>query len=336
MGIKTGIYYFTWYNEQRWKEAPVRDAPLVGQYDSSDPSIISWQLDLIRYCGIDYVIFELIPESDWGFATVERGIDAAIAYLRRNDMQWSFLLDAKKGPSNGVVEQRSEIPEIERMYRYVRERQWTDGLVRGPSGKPLLFVFAPVYEDALIIEDELGTDIEFRMPIFLPDQHWDGLVDVTKIIPRRYVEQARQCLGGGDIRRIPLVDLLVALGYISFWGESVRNCAGFSSVIPGYDDSLLERVPQLAPQVGRREGETLRRQFVAAAQNRPEHIIIYGWNEYFEGTCIEPSRQCGMEYVELLRSLIGGLRDPQAGGAELGKSDGQAKKRPWRLLRRLW
>ena len=79
MGIKTGIYYFTWYNEQRWTEAPITGTPLLGQYDSSDPSIISWQLDLLRYCGIDYVIFELIPEDDWGFATVERGIDAAVA-----------------------------------------------------------------------------------------------------------------------------------------------------------------------------------------------------------------------------------------------------------------
>ena len=138
MGIKTGIYYFTWYNEQRWKEAPVKDTPLLGQYDSTDPSIISWQLDLIRYCGIDYVIFQLIPEDDWGFATVERGIAAAIAYLRRNGMQWSFLLDAKRGPSNGVVEQPSDMPEIEKMYLYVLERRWTDGLVRGPSGKPLL------------------------------------------------------------------------------------------------------------------------------------------------------------------------------------------------------
>jgi hypothetical protein len=334
MGIRTGIYYFTWYNEQRWKEAPFKDAPLLGQYDSSDPSIISWQLDLIRYCGIDYVIFQLIRDDDWGFATVERGIDAAIAYLRRNAMQWSFLLDAKRGPSNRLVRQRSEIAEIERMYGYVLERRWSDGLVRGPSGRPLLFVFAPAYEDALGIEGELGTEIEFRMPIFLPDRNWDELVDVSRITPRRYLERVRQCLGGGDIQRIPRSELLVALGYVSFWGESVRNCAGFSSVIPGYDDSLLERVPQLAPTVSRREGETLRQQFLAAAHNRPEHIIIYGWNEYFEGTCIEPSRQYGMEYVELLRSLIGGLRDPQAGRAAMGKSDDQSRTWPWRLFRK--
>ena len=70
---------------------------------------------------------------------------------------------------------------------------------------------------------------------------------------------------------------------------------------------MLKRVPQLAPTVSRREGATLRRQFTAAARNRPEHITIYGWNEYFEGASIEPSKQFGMDYVELLRSLIAEL-----------------------------
>jgi hypothetical protein len=315
MSIKTGIYYFTWYNEQRWNEVPATDTPILGQYDSADPSVISWQLDLIRYCGIDYVIFQLIPDDDWGFATVERGIGVAIAYLRRNGMQWSFLLDAKRGPSSGMVGQPSEMEEIEKMYLYVLERRWTDGLVRGPSGKPLLFVFAPVCADALSIEDALGMEVEFRMPIFHPDWRWDEIEDVTEVIPAPHVEKAWQRLGGGEMRRMSVFEILVAQGYVSFWGESVRNCGGFSAVIPGYDDSLLERVPQVAPKISRREGETLREQFVAATHGRPEHIIIYGWNEYFEGTYIEPSKQYGMEYVERLRSLIGGLRDPEGGDA---------------------
>src|SRR6266498_3437311 len=322
MAIKTGIYYYTWYNEERWKEAGFKYTPLVGQYDSGDPAIISWQLDLIRYCRIDYVIFELIPEDDWAFATVERGIDAAITYMRRNGMQWSFLLDAKNCPSNTVVEHRADFAVIERMYRYLLKQRWMDGLVQGPSGRPLLFVFSPVYEDALLVREELATEIEFRMPIFLPASYWDTFVDVEKVIPPRYLEQVRLRLGGGDIRRAPLFDFLVALGYVSFWEGSatVRNYAGFSPIIPGYDDSLLKRFPQLAPKVSRRGGETFRAQVLAAARNRPEHVVIYGWNEYYEGTSIEPSKQFGMKYVELLRSLIGDLRGAQDGEARNDKT----------------
>jgi len=55
--------------------------------------------------------------------------------------------------------------------------------------------------------------------------------------------------------------------------------------------------------------------------------LIRSCSEYFEGTCIEPSKQWGMEYVELLRRLIGGLRDPQAGRAEVGNGDDQSLTR---------
>lgn len=338
MPVTTGIYYFVWYNERRWKEAPFSGAPLLGRYDSSDPFVISWQLDLIRHCGIDYVIFVLVPEDDWAFGTVGRAIETALEYLRGTGMQWSFLLDAKSGPASAVTDEGGEIAKLAAMYRCVGERGWTDGLVRGPSGRPLLFVYAPGYGDALSMAEEIAAEYEWRMPIFLPESHWDALVDVRRVIPPRYLEQVRQRLEGRDTRRTPLVDLLAALGYVSFWGESVRTCAGIAPVIPGYDDSLLNRVPQLAPQVSRRDGETLRRQFEAAVRTRPQHIIVYGWNEYYESTYIEPSRDFGMSYVELLRSLIAGLGRVPTGEPAIETVSHPASRRrgPLRLVRRWW
>jgi len=281
---------------------------VLGLYDSADASVVAWQLDLIRYCGVDYVIFEMNPETDWGFPTVEQGIEAGVGYLRRLGMRWSFLLDAKSGASTPEVEARDEVAQVQHMYRSLERRGWTDGLVRGPGGKPLLFVFAPLRETALILGEECSDDVEWRMPIFLPDWHWDVPLEVRMAIPRRFRAGLRARYGWGTRDQVRQLDLLAALGYVSFWGESVRNHGGFCAVIPGYDDALLKRQPQLAPQVDRRGGDTLREQFRTAAGHRPEHVIVYGWNEYFENTGIEPTRQFGMTYVELLRSLIAEAR----------------------------
>jgi hypothetical protein len=334
MPPQTGIYYFTWYNEQRWKEGHVRYTPLLGRYDSSDHSVIKWQIDLLRYCGIDYVIFELNPETDWGFASLERGINAAIAHLRSHGMRWSFLLDAKSGPAASPTQ--SEVSQVEKMYRLLAKRQWTDGLVRGPSGRPLLFVFSPSYADGLIVEDALGDDVELRMPIFLPESRWERPVDVSTVIPARYRDRVQLRLDEAQVRRVRIFDLLVALRYVSFWGESVRNFDGFCSVIPGYDDLLLERTPQLAPRVDRRNGDTLKDQFRAAARHRPNHVIVYGWNEYFESTCLEPTREFGMEYVELLRSLTAELRDGETAGSRTGEEEPASRGRQFRVLRKFW
>jgi hypothetical protein len=82
--------------------------------------------------------------------------------------------------------------------------------------------------------------------------------------------------------------------------------------MPGYFDKLLKRNPQLAPEVDRKNGLTLIRQFQAAMETRPGHILVYSWNEYFEGTAIEPTTEFDLTYVQIVRDLIGGARGHQS------------------------
>ena len=58
-------------------------------------------------------------------------------------------------------------------------------------------------------------------------------------------------------------------------------------------------------------------------------------SERIRGVCPNASADPAMkEDVERLRAVIGGLRDPQAGRAAMGKSDDQSKKWPWRVFRK--
>ena len=45
-------------------------------------------------------------------------------------------------------------------------------------------------------------------------------------------------------------------------------------------------------------------QFRSAVTLGAEHILVYSWNEYFEGTNIEPTVEFGDTYVDLLGDLI--------------------------------
>jgi len=75
---------------------------------------------------------------------------------------------------------------------------------------------------------------------------------------------------------------------------------------------LLKRDPQLAPEVDRQDGLTLTRQFHGAVETQPEHILMYSWNEYFEGTSIEPTVEYNSTYVQIVQGLIGETRQQQA------------------------
>ncbi|HTY22611.1 MAG TPA: hypothetical protein VMC85_05745 [Desulfomonilaceae bacterium] len=297
--MKFGVYFYPWYHQKKWDEAPVPYRPLKGLYDSRDPEILTWQMDLIRWCGFDYVLIEFVPLKDWNFEHCAMCIQEALSCLHNRNMKWAFMVDAGVIPSSG-----SRIHDIEAMIRYIENRRWADALARGKSGKPLWFAFSALPHEAACLERDFNA-YEWRFPVWVP--HWDK-ADEQLALPafRDFVAEARA-------NNVTVFDSLVRRHYIAFWQSShtPRNFDGFCSVIPGYSDSLLKRDPQLAPEVDRQNGVTLTRQFQAAVKTQPDHILVYSWNEYFEGTSIEPTLEYDMTYAQIIRGLIGEARQQQ-------------------------
>ena len=71
---------------------------------------------------------------------------------------------------------------------------------------------------------------------------------------------------------------------------------GVVPVMPGYSDSHLGRAVSM--EHPRRDGSLYHEQWQRALALRPELIIVYGWNEYFEQTFIEPTDRFGDRYVK--------------------------------------
>jgi hypothetical protein len=290
--VKFGLYFYPWYNEQRWSEAPKRHVPLIGEYDSRDPDVIQWQAEVIAGCGFDYVIFEVVPVDDWCFGCCAESINRMIPELAARNVGWSFLIDAFP-PPNG----EKRVRKIRQVLDYICTRGWEDGSLETPTGKRHMFTYAPRPNEAEMLL-ETTECYEWRFPIWLP--HW-GTVD------EHFAVSVHHPYAVGPKRLgISVFDFLVPRRYFSFWETTLdTHCFdGFCSVIPGYDDRLLNRDPQLAPTVKHNQGATLKGQFQSAVRHNAEHVLVYSWNEYFETTNIEPTEQYGMFYVELLRRLI--------------------------------
>ena len=56
--------------------------------------------------------------------------------------------------------------------------------------------------------------------------------------------------------------------------------------------------------VERNNGDTLRRQFQTATTSGPDALGIISWNEYSENSYIEPSRNYGTQYLDILTELL--------------------------------
>jgi uncharacterized protein YraI len=98
------------------------------------------------------------------------------------------------------------------------------------------------------------------------------------------------------------------------WGERVRSYATanglnrlwVATAMPGYDDTHLPRANTFA--VPRRNGDYYRETWRAALASRPDLVIITSFNEWPEGTHLEPSVSYGNQYLDITRELVAGLR----------------------------
>jgi len=211
-------------------------------------------------------------------------------------MKWAFMVDGAVIPTSD-----RRIHDIEAMIGYIENREWGDALIRGKSGKPLWLSYAPLPHEAAYLQREFDA-YEWRFPVWVP--HW-GEPDEQFALP------AFQDFGAeAQANGVTVFDSLVKRHYVAFWesADAPRNFDGFCSVMPGYSDMLLKRNPQLAPEVDRHSGFTLTRQFRGAVATRPDHILVYSWNEYFEGTAIEPSVEYDVTYTQIIRGLISEAR----------------------------
>ena len=68
------------------------------------------------------------------------------------------------------------------------------------------------------------------------------------------------------------------------------------TVTPGYDDTKVNKPGRIAYRKG---GEVYRTLWEDAIKARPDWVLITSWNEWHEGTEIEPSIEYGDQYLKL-------------------------------------
>jgi hypothetical protein len=92
--------------------------------------------------------------------------------------------------------------------------------------------------------------------------------------------------------------------------------------MPGYDDTRTDRQDAFA--VDRQGGKFYRESWSAAAASQPDWIIITSFNEWIEGTMIEPSLSYGDYYLELTRTMVRGFT-PGTGEPRTDEPESRAK-----------
>ena len=270
--------------------------PLLGPYDSYDPDIIRAHISLAKQAGIDGFIL-----SWWGPKTYE---DRAVKTILDVAEEMEFKISAYY-ESVRDIDQKQVTEELEYFFKSYGDHP----AFLTESGQPVLFVYVPGYKDRSVdfwlqvrenVEEEYGPVTliaDHSDPDYLPAFEAFHTYIYTGDEPLRVFGEAMErmstSLSGSPVERISALkngeDLIL---YEKPFFVTVNP--GFKSYEWSQGDLLAER----------EDGDRYRRNWETALELNAHTVLITSWNEWHEGTEVEPSREYGFDYLGLTREYI--------------------------------
>ncbi len=261
------------YDEHGLPDVGATHHPALGPYDSNDPRVIKQHLAWAEAAGIDVLIATWWGQGEFSDRALRPLLDAAAETNVRISLYYETV---PGGREDGALKD----------FRYILSRYGEHPGLFKHEGEPVIFVYGRAMSQIPRIAwqrviQTIKSEYGVKLIADSLDGSWadifDGLHMYNPVGP---------VVGGSDMRRI----------YDSFvWAAESRGKVSSVTVIPGYDDSNIGRTaPIVAP---REDGALYDELWELAIESRPEWILITSFNEWHEGSEIEPSVEYGDQYL---------------------------------------
>jgi hypothetical protein len=295
-------FYYGWYANPevsgRWAHWPEGTAhePQIGRYDSHDGKVIEKQVSHAKSAGITGLIVSWWRPGDFQ----DQGMPLVLAAAEQAGLKIAIYYEAAK-PRKSPTPQATEDDLLDILTHYGNHPAWLR--VRN---KPVVFVYSRALNELQL----------------------SGWASVTSQVKRRYAGGV--CFVGDQISTAVSkifdgihtynptgqtanmnIDEIRAWARATYpkWVATAGRGISCVTVIPGYDDTKLNRRGP-RPTTDRHGGETYRVLWQEAIAAQPDWILVTSWNEWHEGSEIEPSQENGDRELiatgEFARRFVGG------------------------------
>jgi hypothetical protein len=275
-------FYYVWYDQKTWKSGQVPDIP-QNPYVSANPDVMARQVQQAQGAGIDAFVLNW-----WGKGNqTEKNLKSLLDIAAQKGFRLAVDFDINSPFMSG------EASYIDNL-RYLHTTHAKHPAYLTYQGHPVIFFYnvarLPVAtwrrirdqvdpaHNALWIAE--GTDIKYQS-VF--DGHhlysitWSNGIPPSQTLSKwsSQVQKYNQQYGTAKL-----------------W---------VATVMPGYDDRKIR--PKGGFARSRNGGEYYRQCWQAAIASKPQWIVINSFNEWMEGSEIEPSQSFGNLYLDLTREL---------------------------------
>ena len=289
---KVLAFYYPWYgnpegpagawvhwepNRANWASTHV---PAAGYYDSLDPETVRRHIREAKAAGIDGFI-----ASWWGLTSFE---NRALPVLFAIAEEEGFLITVYYEAADTPMQIITDVSVLVSRYRGSPAFLTAEGL-------PAVFFYVRVTAKFTLAQWQIVFDA-------LDDRGRSVFAIADSLDP--VFLSAFQGLHTYNPVALPM-EATAAAYKSSSLAARLQNALFAATVIPGYE----EAVPRVtSPRADRADGETYRAYWALARASKPHWILITSFNEWHEGSEIEPSLEFGRRYLGLTAELSAAWR----------------------------
>lgn len=175
--------------------------------------------------------------------------------------------------------------------RYLQDTWFQDDAYLKVLDRPVLFVFGPQYFKSASDWDTLFSVLDTRPALITLDGHTESAGLSSYPWPPMWAGR------DGVLSQEALENYLV-----TFYRKAERWEYLVAGAFPGFQDIYKEAgVADESRYLDPQEGKTLRLTMQMALDQHPDVVQLITWNDYGESTEIEPTKEDGYRYLEMVQ-----------------------------------
>jgi hypothetical protein len=272
--------------------------PHVGPYDSDDSAVLEYHVLLMKLAGIDGIIVDWYgPDNYLDYGINNQRTAALFQLARKAGLKFCLCYEdqtIQQEINGGYIAAANAIPHAQQTMLYVQTNYFADPSYLQWSNQPVLLNFGPQY--------------------FKASSQWQTIFSVLTNSPAFFTEDNRLPVGAGAFDWPPMWmsqtngGVLAASALETYLNTFQQTGAAW----PAFISSAFPRFHDIYQQAGvgssygyldDASGATFRNTLSRALTNNSAVVQIVTWNDYGEGTIVEPTTDYNLRDLGVIQDL---------------------------------